>query len=537
MAVFLGIDVGTSATKVLAINDQGTVLSEASSSYGARQPKPTWSEQDPEDWWLATVQSVRQCMERSGVKPGEVRAIGLTGQMHGAVFLDEADRVIRPAILWNDQRTTAECDELELVCNGRQELVRMVANRAITGFTAPKILWLRNQEPRNFEMTRKILLPKDEIRRRLTGEYATDVSDASGTLLFDVARRRWSDELLNLLDLDIALMPRCYESTEVTGHLTRQTATLLGLTEECVVVAGAGDCPAGAIGTGIVRGGVLSTSIGTSSVMMVHSDNCKVDPHGRIHTICHAVPGKWLMMGVNLSGGGCVQWFRDQLVSAPLGSSVDSFALAARFAPHVLNALQNCAAQRATLSSESLYQLLDAEAAVVPAGSDGLIFLPYLSGERTPHFDANARACFIGLTLAHTRGHLMRSIMEGVAFNMTGTLNIIRSLDVPVAEIRASGGGSRSPLWRQIQAGAFGQGVVSIHAEQGPSYGSAILAAVGAGAYSSVEEACDAMIKILHSTSGSDEEVSYYARRLPAFEKLYHMLREHFDQPQPIQCH
>lgn len=501
MKVFLGIDIGTSATKTVAIAPDGSILAEASHAYGSTHPKPTWSEQNPDDWWRATVKSVHEVIATGQIKPADVKSIGLSGQMHGAVFLDKHDNVVRPAILWNDQRTTAECDEMESACGGRQELVKLVANRAITGFTAPKILWLRNHEPANFERTRKILLPKDEIRRRLTGEYATDVSDASGMLLLDVAKRKWSSELLSILKLDGSLLPECFESPEVTGNLTAGAAQQLGLTTECVVVAGAGDCPAGAIGNGIVSTGTLSTSIGTSSVMMVHSDACKIDPDGRIHTICHAVPGKWFLMGVNLSGGGCLQWFRNQL----------------------------CQTDHANLTDGSFYEILGQEAALIPAGSEGLMFLPYLSGERTPHFDANARGCFIGLTLAHGRGHMVRAIMEGVAYNMTDSLNIIRGLGVPVNEIRASGGGSQSQLWRQVQADAFGQSVMTINADQGPAFGAALLAAVGAGAYSSVEEACAATIRVVHETAPQAGNAQYYSKAFPAFQRLYKSLKREFE--------
>ena len=498
--IFLGIDVGTSATKTLAIDESGRILAEASHSYQSRHPQPTWSEQDPDDWWHAVVRTVQAVVRTAALKPHDVKAIGLTGQMHGAVFLDKDDQVVRPAILWNDQRTTNECDEMEKKVGSREGLVKLVANRAISGFTAPKILWLRNNEPHNFEKTRKVLLPKDDVRRRLTGEYATDLSDASGYLLLDVENRKWSKELLHLLDLDIDLLPQCYESPEVTGRLTKQAAELLGLSTDCIVVGGAGDCPAGAIGTGIVTTGTLSTSIGTSSVMMVHSEECKIDPEGRIHTICHAVPGKWLMMGVNLSGGGCLQWFRETLC------------------PQVDDAV----------SPANMYEMLAHEANAIPAGSDGLMFLPYLSGERTPHFDADARGCFIGLTLAHTRGHMVRAIMEGVAYNMTHSLQIIRGLSVPVTEIRASGGGSQSGVWRQIQADCFGQPVTTVTADQGPAYGAALLAAVGGGAFFSVEEACNATVKVTKATQRIESNARYYALGLPAFQRLYVALKEEF---------
>ena len=388
MGVTLGIDIGTSGTKALAIDQRGAILASALETYPCHFPKPLWSEQDPEDWWQATIRAVRKTMAKARLKPAEVKAIGLSGQMHGSVFLDRNDKVIRRAILWNDQRTAAECAEMEDRVGGRANLIKLVANPAMTGFTAPKILWLRNHEPRHFEKTRKVLLPKDEIRRRLTGEYATEVSDASGMLLLDVAHRTWSKKLLSALELDIDLLAKCYESEEVTGRLTPEAAGLLGLSTDCLVVGGAGDCAAGAVGNGIVTRGVLSTSIGTSGVMFVHSDDVKIDPLGRVHTFCHAVHGKWHMMGVNLSAGGSLQWFRNQLCKTDAA-----------------------AARRA---KREIYDLLTDEAQVVPPGSKGLFFLPYLSGERTPHADPDARGCFVGLTVAHTRGHLVRAIMEGV---------------------------------------------------------------------------------------------------------------------------
>ncbi|HVX64696.1 MAG TPA: FGGY family carbohydrate kinase, partial [Pirellulales bacterium] len=301
MSVFLGIDIGTSGAKTLAIDEQGKILADATETYPCYHPKPLWSEQDPDDWWRATTTTVRAVLKKARLKAADVKSIGLSGQMHGSVFLDKRNKVIRRALLWNDQRTAAECEEIERRAGGRRKLIKLVANPALTGFTAPKVLWLRNHEPRNFDSLAKILLPKDEIRRRLTGEYATDVSDASGMLLLDVAKRNWSRTLLSKLELDVDLFARCYESEEVTGKLTREAAAELGLSTDCVVVGGAGDCAAGAVGNGIVTQGTLSTSIGTSGVMFVHSDKVEIDPEGRIHTFCHAVHGKWHMMGVNLS--------------------------------------------------------------------------------------------------------------------------------------------------------------------------------------------------------------------------------------------
>lgn len=499
MSTFLGIDIGTSGTKTLAINPKGKILGSAMETYPCYVPKPLWSEQDPEDWWQATIKSVRQVVKKAKLKPDDVKAIGLSGQMHGSVFLDKQNRVIRRAILWNDQRTSAECAEMEARVGGRSNLIQLVANPAMTGFTAPKILWLRNHEPKNFEKTRKVLLPKDEIRRRLTGEFATEVSDASGMLLLDVAHRTWSRKLLAALELDVDLLGRVYESEQVTGTLTREAADALGLSTDCVVVGGAGDCAAGAVGNGIVNAGVLSTSIGTSGVMFVHSDDVKIDPAGRVHTFCHAVHGKWHMMGVNLSAGGSLQWFRNELCKA-----------------------DTAAAKKA---KKEVYDQLTAEAAAVGPGCEGLFFLPYLSGERTPHADPDARGCFIGLTLAHTRGHLIRSIMEGVTYSMRDSLAIIEGLGVPVKQIRASGGGSRSPLWRQIQADVFGRKVVTINTEEGPAYGVALLAAVGAGAFKDIREACGATIRVIQETDTNRAAKKCYDQAFPLYQQLYQSLQ------------
>jgi xylulokinase len=502
MSVYLGIDIGTSGTKTLAIDATGRILADALETYPCYVPKPLWSEQEPEDWWQATIRSVRRVMKKARLKAADVKSIGLSGQMHGSVFLDKNGKVVRRAILWNDQRTSVECAEIEQRVGGRDKLIQMVANPALTGFTAPKILWLRNHEPRHFERTCKVLLPKDEIRRRLTGEYATEVSDASGMLLLDVAARRWSKPLLSALELDESLLGRCYESEEVTGRLTAAAAKLLGLSTDCVVVGGAGDCAAGAVGNGIVERGVLSTSIGTSGVMFAHCDEVKIDPAGRVHTFCHAVRGKWHIMGVNLSAGGSLQWFRNELCRAD--------------------------AEKARKAKSEVYDLLTQEAEAVRAGSEGLFFLPYLSGERTPHADPDARGCFVGLTLAHTRGHLVRAVMEGVTYSMRDSLAIIEELGVPVRQIRASGGGSRSPLWRQIQADVFGRKVVTINTEEGPAYGVALLAAVGAGAFKNIQEACAATIRVVKETPVERPAKKYYDRAFPLYQQLYRSLREDF---------
>jgi xylulokinase len=502
MSIYLGIDIGTSGTKTLAINERGKILAQAMASYPCYHPKPLWSEQDPDDWWDGTVKTVRAVVKKARLKPADVRAVGLSGQMHGSVFLDKNNRVVRRALLWNDQRTAAECEEIEHRAGGREKLIGMVANPALAGFTAPKILWLRNHEPKNFARTVKVLLPKDEIRRRLTGENATEVSDASGMLLLDVVRRRWSTELLAKLELDQSLLARCHESEEVTGRLTREAAKTLGLTTDCMVVGGAGDCAAGAVGNGIVRPGLLSTSIGTSGVVFVHSERPQVDPEGRLHTFCHAVRGKWHMMGVTLAAGGSLQWFRNAVCQTLM---------------HV--------GKRQKIDP---YEVLTEEAAVAPPGAEGLFFLPYLAGERTPHADANARGAFVGLTLMHSRGHLVRAILEGVTYSLRDCLEIIEEQGVTVKQIRASGGGARSVLWRQMQADVLGKTVVSMAADEGPAYGVALLAAVGAGEFSTVAEACEATVRTKGQTKPNASARRFYDRAFPIYQQLYQSLHEDF---------
>jgi xylulokinase len=499
MGVFLGVDIGTTGTKTLAINEAGEILADAKQEYPCYEPQLQWSEQDPEDWWQATKATIKEVVGKADLKADDVKAIGLSGQMHGSVFLRADGTVIRRALLWNDQRTKDECDEITERAGGRKKLLKMVANPALTGFTAPKILWLRNKEPENFEQLAKVLLPKDDVRRRLTGEMATEVSDASGMLLLDVEKRAWSKKLLKKLDLDESLLATVYESEQVTGKLRQELADELGLSTDCVVVGGAGDCAANAVGTGVVKKGILSTSVGSSGVMFVHCDKMQVDPEGRLHTFCHAVHGKWHMMGVNLSAGRSLQWLVED-VCKDLPAKPDP------------------------------YDILSAEAADVPTGSQGLFFLPYLSGERTPHADPLARGCFIGLTLSHHRGHLARSVMEGVTYSMRDSLDIIRELKVPVKEIVASGGGSKNPLWRQMQADVFNQEVATINAEEGPAYGVALLAAVGAGAYSTIEEACEATIHVVHRTPKDKEAAKTYSRGFPLYQRLYKRLRKEFPE-------
>jgi len=502
MAVFLGVDVGTSGTKTLAMQEDGTILSSATVEYPVYSPHPGWSEQNPEDWWQATIKSVRKVLKDGKIKPADVKGIGLSGQMHGSVFLNKKHEVIRPALLWNDQRTAAECAEIEQRAGGRKKLINMVANPALTGFTAPKILWLRNHEPRNFDKTVQVLLPKDYIRYRLTGEFATEVSDASGTLLLNVKQRKWSRPLLNKLELDAGLLPKVYESEDVSGYLTGDSARLLGLSKGVAVVGGGGDQAAGAIGNGIVKKGAISATMGTSGVVFAHSDEVQIDPAGRVHTFCHAVRDKWHVMGVVLSAGGSLQWYRNQLCEQQV-------ALAKR-------------------QKVDPYQLITAQAAEAPAGSEGLFFLPYLTGERTPHADPDARAAWIGLSLRHGRPHLSRAVIEGATYAMRDSLEIIKELNIPVKEIRLSGGGARSAFWRQMQADIYGQKVVTINAEEGPAYGVALLAAAGTGAYKDVVEACSATIRVVERTNVNPKAKKVYNRAYPMFRQLYTSLKGDF---------
>ena len=502
MTIFLGIDIGTSGTKTLAMREDGAILASATVEYPLYSPKPGWSEQKPEDWWKASVKSVKQVMKAAKLKADDVGGIGLSGQMHGSVFLDKAGKVIRPALLWNDQRTAAECAEIEKRAGGRSKLIKMVANPALTGFTAPKILWLRNNEKKNFDKTVQVLLPKDYVRYQLTGEFATEVSDASGTLLLDVVKRKWSRPLLSKLDLDADLFPQMYESEDVTGGLNKAAAKAMGLNVGTPVVGGGGDQAASAIGNGIVRKGVVSATMGTSGVVFAHSDEVQVDPKGRLHTFCHAVRGKWHVMGCVLSAGGSLQWFRNQLCQEEIA-----------------------AAKKKKIDP---YELITKQADAAPAGSEGLFFLPYLTGERTPHADPNARGSWVGLSLRHGKGHLARAVMEGATFAMRDSLEIAKAMDIPVKEIRLSGGGARSQFWRQMQADIYGQPVVTINAEEGPAYGVALLAAAGTGAYKNVVEACKATISVVTKTKPVTSAKKTYNAAYPVYQNLYQSLKSDF---------
>ncbi len=498
---FLGIDVGTSGTKVLILSTQGQVLGAAESPHQLLSPKPGWAEQNPQEWWQAVKLATRAALKKSRIKGSQILAVGLSGQMHGSVFLADGPKPLRPALLWNDQRTAAQCQEIEAIAGGRSALIERVGNPALTGFTAPKILWLRQNEPAKFEKCRHVLLPKDYIRYLMTGEYATEVSDASGTLLLNVRQRAWHADFIRQLGLDPALMPRVVESQEITGTLTTIAAKELGLSAGIPVVGGAGDQAAGAVGTGVVLPGLVSSSMGTSGVIFAASSQPQTDPQGRVHTMCHAIPGMWCVFGCMLSAGGSLQWLRNILFTDQLKKLKDA---------------------------GQVYPLMDAEAAAVAAGSENLLFLPYLTGERCPHADPNARGTFIGMTPRHTRGHMIRSVMEGITLGMRQQIMIFREMGIPIEQVRAQGGGARSELWRQMQSNMYRAPVVTINAAEGAALGVAILAGVGAGHWQSVAEACGKIIRIQHKHKPAKKLADFYDHHYAKYAALYPALRDTF---------
>ncbi|MFV9568889.1 xylulokinase [Thermoanaerobacter mathranii] len=491
---FLGIDLGTSAVKIILIEENGNVIGSTSKEYPVYYPQPGWSEQNPEDWWNATKDGIRELIIKTGVKNDDIKGIGLSGQMHGLVLLDENNNVLMPAILWNDQRTQEECDYITQTL-GKERLTKYTGNKALTGFTAPKILWVRKHRPDVYKKIHHILLPKDYIRFKLTNEYATDVSDASGTLLFDVENRKWSKEMLDALDIPYNWMPKCYESTEVTGYVTKDVADLTGLKEGTIVVGGGGDQASGAVGTGTVKSGIVSVALGTSGVVFASQDKYVVDGENRLHSFCHA-NGKWHVMGVMLSAAACLKWWVDNINNFN-GSSIT-------------------------------YEKLIEEAEKVAPGSGGLIFLPYLMGERTPYSDPYARGSFIGLNMTHNRGHMTRAILEGVAFGLRDSLEIIKELNIPVNEVRVSGGGAKSVLWRQVLADIFGVRVDMVNATEGPAFGAAIMAAVGYGIFKDVEEATSELIKVNDSVYPIEENKDKYNEVYKIYRNLYYTLKDTF---------
>lgn len=504
MDLLLGIDIGTSSTKAVVVDERGGVVGVESAQHPISQPRPGWSEQHPEDWWRSTVAAVRGALARAGAAGGRIRGLGLSGQMHGSVLLGrealEGDgrraEALRPALLWNDQRTGAECAEIETSVGGRAELVKLVGNAALTGFTLPKVLWVRRHEPEVFRRASLLLLPKDYIRLRLTGRAATDVGDAAGTLLLDVDRRAWSEPMLRMFNLDPGLLPPVFESAAVTGELTAWAAGELGLRPGTPVVAGSGDNQSGAVGAGVVRPGLVLCAMGTSGVIFAHSDAPRKDGPGRLHTMPAATgsaraAGGWCNTGVMLSAAGSLQWCRE------------------------------------TVFPGVAYDAMLAEAAAAPPGCEGLAFLPYLTGERCPYADPSARGGWIGLTSRHGRGHLVRAVLEGVSFAMGQILDLVRGIGVPVETVRLGGGGAKSELWRQLIADVAGCPVELPTSEEGPALGVALMAGVGTGVWPTVEAACAATIKVSERREPGPEAAAYAGPRA-AYEALYPVLKDWF---------
>jgi xylulokinase len=486
---FLGIDVGTGGTRALVIDEDGKVVSSAAEEHlPFASPQIGWAEQDPGDWWRACCVAVRKVLAQSCIAGQKIACVGLSGQMHGAVLLDELGHVVRPALIWCDVRTEKQARELTSRI-GADRLRELTCNPALPNFTLTKCLWVRENEPEKWSRVRSLMLPKDYVRFRLTGERATDLADASGTLVLDVAHRRWSKEILSLVQIDPAFLPALYESAEISGRISQAGAEATDLVSGTPVVAGAGDQAAGAIGMGVVSPGAVSATIGTSGVVLAATNRPALDPGGRIHTFCHGLENRWLVMGVTQAAGLSLRWFRDQF--AIVDGHKDS------------------------------YEDLTADAAKVPAGADGVLWAPYLMGERTPYLDPDARGVLVGLTASHTRGHIIRAILEGVAFSLQDTFTIFSEIDVPVKGIRVGGGGARSALWRKIQADVYGQAVETVAVEEGAAYGAAILAGVGGKAWSTVDDACAKVVRGATTTVPNAEDSLAMNRAYSSYRRIY----------------
>lgn len=494
----LGIDVGTGGTRALIMDETGRIFASATEEHEPfASPKIGWAEQRPEDWWRAAAAAIRKALALGKLRGEQIACVGFSGQMHGAVMLDASGDVVRPALIWCDVRTDKQCKELNDKI-GADRLIQLTCNPALPNFTLTKFLWTRENEPENWSRVRSVMLPKDYVRFRLTGERAIDMADASGTLMLDVAKRKWSDEVLQAAEIDRALLPSLHESPDVCGKISAIGAEATGLAAGTPVVAGAGDQAAGATGMGIVMPGAVSATIGTSGVVFAATDRPALDPKGRLHTFCHAIPGRWHVMGVTQAAGLSLRWFRDRFGS---GSATDG---------------------------RDPYERLTEEAATVPPGADGLLWAPYLMGERTPHLDSEARAMLAGLTASHTRAHVVRAILEGVAFSLRDTFTIFGEMNVPVKNIRLGGGGARSPLWRQIQADVYGHEVEIVEAEEGAAYGAAILAGVGANIWPSVDAACSAVVRVAARVPPNPANVSKMNESYKAYRRVYPAMKSIF---------
>ena len=502
MKYWLGVDIGTGGSRALLVRADGSVACSVTAPHEEiLMERPLWAEQRPENWWDAAVTAIRTALRNVGARGDEVAGVGLSGQMHGLTLLDGSNEVIRPALIWCDQRSQEQVDWINARA-GEAMVLEQTANPVLTGFTAPKLLWVRDHDAPSYDRIRKMLLPKDYVRYRLTGEFASEVSDASGTALFDVAKRRWADPLIERLGIDRSILPAVVESPEVSGRIASFVAEETGLAPDTPVVGGGGDQAASAVGNGIVETGLVSCTIGTSGVVFSHLDEAAYDPDGRVHTFCHAVPGKWHVMGVTQGAGLSLQWFRNQFAGS--------------------------LATEAEERGVEVYDLLTAEAQDVPVGSEGLLWLPYLMGERTPHLDAFARGGWVGLTAKHTRGHLVRSILEGVAFSLNDCLGIIESLGADIAAVRASGGGAKSPLWRSILAGVFRKPIATLQTQEGSAYGAALLAMVGTGEFGSVQEACAQLIAERSREQPDADLADAYRESYRLFRDLYPALKDLF---------
>jgi xylulokinase len=487
----LGIDVGTGGTRAVVVDANGRILASATEEHEPfASPQIGWAEQGPEDWWRACAVAVRKALGVATLRGEQIACVGFSGQMHGAIMLDAAGEVVRPALIWCDVRTEKQCRDLTAKI-GAEELIRLTCNPALPNFTLTKLLWVRENEPENWKRVRSVMLPKDYVRFRLTGERATDMADASGTLMLDVTNRRWSPEVMRAAGIEESLLPQLFESPEVCGKVSEAGAAATGLPRGTPVVAGAGDQAAGAVGMGIATPGAVSATIGTSGVVFAATDCPALDPQGRLHTFCHAVPGRWHVMGVTQAAGLSLRWFRDRFGAGGNEGARDP------------------------------YDSLTTEAAAVPPGSDGLLWAPYLMGERTPHLDPNARAALIGLTASHTRGHVVRAILEGVAFSLRDSFTLFAEMGVPVRNVRLGGGGARSPLWRQVQADIYGREVEILEAEEGAAYGAAILAGVGAGVWNSVDAACSAVVKVAERVAPQPAVVERMNASYAAYRRMY----------------
>lgn len=486
---FLGIDVGTGGTRAVIVDKSGDLVASASSEHAPfRAQHPGWAEQDPSDWWRAAQQAIAQVIASSGAPGSRISAVGLTGQMHGAVLLDADGEVLRPSMIWCDQRTGPQCDWLHKQI-GRERLIELTCNPALPNFTLTKVLWVKEHEPEIFAKIAHILCPKDYVRYKLTGTYAMDVQEASGTLLLDVTNRKWSSEVARVSGIPEEWLPPLYESPQICAQVSPAIAAGLGLTESIPVVAGAGDQGAGAVGMGILKPGSVSATIGTSGVVFAATDRPTKDPQGRLHTFCHAVPGRWHVMGVTQSAGLSLRWFRD------------------------------------TFAPGTDYDELTAAASAIPAGSDGLQWAPYLLGERTPHLDSHATAAFVGITAAHTRAHFTRAILEGVAYSLKDTFTLFDELGIPVNAVRLGGGGARGPVWRQIQASIYGYTSEVLVAEEGAAFGAALLAGVGAGAWPDTDAACDTAISVAERVEPDRSQAAAYKAGYASYRRIYPALR------------